>query len=41
MTGHSLVPIAAKATGLTYPELCVRILECAALDGRPPELEQR
>ena len=36
MTGHSLVPIAAKATGMPYPELCVRILEGAALDGRPP-----
>ena len=32
MTGHSLVPMAAKATGLSYPELCVRILEGAALD---------
>jgi D-alanine-D-alanine ligase len=40
MTGHSLVPIAAKATGLPYPELCVRILEAAALDGTPPELER-
>ena len=33
MTGHSLVPIAARAAGLPYPELCVRILEGAALDG--------
>ena len=32
MTGHSLVPIAAKAAGLPYPELCVKILESAALD---------
>ena len=32
MTGHSLVPIAARAAGLDYPELCVRILESAALD---------
>ena len=32
MTGHSLVPIAAKAAGLPYAELCVRILEAAALD---------
>jgi D-alanine-D-alanine ligase len=31
MTGHSLVPIAAKAVGLSYPDLCVRILEHAAL----------
>ena len=35
MTGHSLVPIAARAAGLAYPELCVRILEGAALDGGP------
>jgi D-alanine-D-alanine ligase len=32
MTGHSLVPIAAKAAGMSYPELCVRILEDAALE---------
>jgi D-alanine-D-alanine ligase len=33
MTGHSLVPIAAKAAGLSYADLCVRILEDARLDG--------
>jgi D-alanine-D-alanine ligase len=33
MTGHSLVPIAARAAGLAYPDLCVRVLEGAALDG--------
>jgi D-alanine-D-alanine ligase len=32
MTGHSLVPIAARAAGLSYPDLCVRILEGAALE---------
>ncbi|MGZ5079515.1 MAG: D-alanine--D-alanine ligase [Usitatibacter sp.] len=32
MTGHSLVPMAAKAAGLTYPDLCVKILEGATLD---------
>ena len=32
MTGHSLVPIAAKAAGLSYPDLCVKILEDAALE---------
>jgi D-alanine-D-alanine ligase len=32
MTGHSLVPIAAKAAGLSYADLCVRILEAAALE---------
>jgi D-alanine-D-alanine ligase len=31
MTGHSLVPIAARAAGLAYPDLCVKILEGAAL----------
>ena len=37
MTGHSLVPIAAKAAGLGYADLCVKILEDARLDsGRPP-----
>ena len=37
MTGHSLVPMAAKAAGLSYPELCVKILEAATLEtgGRP------
>jgi len=38
MTGHSLVPMAAKATGLDYPSLCVRILEAATLDGTPQGL---
>ncbi len=36
MTGHSLVPIAAKATGLTYPDLCVKILEGAGLETGEP-----
>ncbi len=36
MTGHSLVPIAARAAGMDYPTLCVAILEGATLDsGRP------
>jgi len=35
MTGHSLVPMAAKAAGMDYAELCVRILEDARLDSRP------
>jgi D-alanine-D-alanine ligase len=30
MTGHSLVPIAARAAGMSYPDLCVKILEGAA-----------
>ena len=32
MTGHSLVPIAARAAGLSYPDLCLRILEDAAVE---------
>jgi len=32
MTGHSLVPMAAKAAGMSYADLCVRILEGARLD---------
>jgi D-alanine-D-alanine ligase len=32
MTGHSLVPIAARAAGYDYAELCLRILEDARLD---------
>jgi D-alanine-D-alanine ligase len=27
MTGHSLVPMAARAVGMTYEDLCVKILE--------------
>jgi D-alanine-D-alanine ligase len=33
MTGHSLVPIAAKAAGMSYADLCVSILASARLDG--------
>ncbi len=33
MTSHSLVPIAARAVGLSYPDLCVRILQSASLKG--------
>ena len=35
MTGHSLVPMAAKAAGLSYADLCVKILEGAGLDTGP------
>jgi D-alanine-D-alanine ligase len=31
MTGHSLVPMAARATGISYEELCVEILRTARL----------
>jgi D-alanine-D-alanine ligase len=29
MTGHSLVPMAAKQAGISFPELCVEILRGA------------
>lgn len=32
MTSHSLVPMSAKAAGLSYEELCVQILGLASLD---------
>jgi D-alanine-D-alanine ligase len=32
MTGHSLVPMSAKAAGIAYEDLCVRLLEHCALD---------
>ncbi len=31
MTSHSLVPMAARAVGMSYPDLCVQILEAASL----------
>lgn len=36
MTGHSLVPMAAKAVGMSYPELCVSILSEASCKLRSP-----
>ena len=32
MTDHSLVPMAARAVGLSYEDLCLRILAAAAVD---------
>jgi D-alanine-D-alanine ligase len=32
MTGHSLVPMSAKAAGISYEQLCVLLLESATLD---------
>ncbi|CAN7390929.1 D-alanine--D-alanine ligase [Pseudorhodoferax sp. LjRoot39] len=32
MTGHSLVPMAARASGIAYPDLCLRVLASATLD---------
>jgi len=33
MTSHSLVPMAARASGISYEDLCLHILANAALDG--------
>lgn len=33
-TDHSLVPMAAKAAGIDFPGLCVRLVELALRDGR-------
>ncbi len=32
MTGHSLVPMSARAAGISYEDLCVQLLALAALD---------
>jgi D-alanine-D-alanine ligase len=32
MTGHSLVPMSARAAGLSYEELCLQVLSLASLD---------
>jgi len=33
MTGHSLVPMSAKAAGISYEDLCVRLLHSTSTDG--------
>src|SRR5574344_164486 len=35
MTGHSLVPMAARAQGISYEQLCLQLLASATLDGGP------
>jgi D-alanine-D-alanine ligase len=35
MTDHSLVPMAARATGMSYEDLCMQILRTARLDMTP------
>jgi D-alanine-D-alanine ligase len=35
MTGHSLVPISARAAGMDYPQLCLHLLAQARLDSSP------
>ncbi len=40
MTSHSLVPMAAKAAGIGYEQLCLRIAASAALDAAAPRAAQ-
>ena len=35
MTTHSLVPISARAAGISYEQLCVDLLAAASLDATP------
>ena len=41
MTGHSLVPMAARAAGIGYEDLCLRILAGARLDQAPRAAGER
>lgn len=34
MTGHSLVPMSARAAGISYEDLCVRLLQSTTTDGK-------
>ena len=34
MTGHSLVPMSARAAGISYEQLCLHLLQHASLDSR-------
>ena len=36
MTSHSLVPMAARAAGISYPELCLELIRHATLDYNEP-----
>ena len=38
MTSHSLVPMSAKAAGISYEALCLHLIAHAALDSNPGEL---
>ena len=40
MTGHSLVPMSARAAGLSYEDLCLEVLKTAALEHARPALAQ-
>ena len=39
MTSHSLVPMSAKAAGIDYAQLCLRILRTARLDSHRGEIQ--
>ena len=34
MTTHSLVPMSARAAGIAYEDLCLRVLAAASLDAK-------
>jgi D-alanine-D-alanine ligase len=34
MTGHSLVPMSARAAGISYEQLCLQLLAAATLDAK-------
>ena len=36
MTGHSLVPMSARAAGISYEDLCIQVLQTATLDHQRP-----
>ena len=38
MTGHSLVPMSARAAGMSYEALCLAVLQSASLDHQPAAL---
>ncbi len=37
MTGHSLVPMSARAAGMSYEALCLQLIQHAALDAHAPQ----
>ncbi|MFM2261980.1 MAG: hypothetical protein RI959_656 [Pseudomonadota bacterium] len=39
MTGHSLVPMSARAVGISYEKLCLQVLASAALDNPLPTVK--
>ena len=40
MTSHSLVPMSARAAGISYEDLCIEVLQSAGLDYQAPEQQQ-